>query len=125
MAVALLTSAWWIIVPIAVAVGIVGVWLGNHARELFGRDDPGPFVLDEFVGMWIAMFGMGGGVPLTWYGVPAAFVLFRIFDIVKPYPANRLDRIPNGWGIMGDDVAAGLYAGIVVRLGWMAIVLVK
>ena len=123
-AVVLLTSTWWIPVPLTIAAGVVGVWLGNHARELLGKDDPPAFVLDEIVGMWLAMFGMGDALPLTWYGVLAALVLFRLFDIVKPYPASRLNEICSGWGIMGDDVAAGLYAGIVVRIGWIGIAIV-
>ena len=119
VAIALLTNGWWLVALLAVVVGIVGVWLGNQAKELFGTDDPPSFVIDEILGMWIAMFGMGGSLPLTWYGVLAAVILFRLFDIVKPYPAGRIDKIKSGWGIMGDDVAAGLYAGIVVRVGWI------
>ena len=124
VAIALLTPGWWIVVPFAILLGGVGVWLGNQALELFGSEDPRAFVLDEVVGMWVAMFGMGDSLPVTWYGVLAAIVLFRLFDIVKPYPVGRIDRIHNGWGIMGDDVAAGLCAGILVRIGWMVWALV-
>lgn len=97
VAIALLTNGWWLVALLAVVVGIVGVWLGNQAKDLFGTDDPPSFVIDEILGMWIAMFGMGGSLPLTWYGVLAAVILFRLFDIVKPYPAGRIDKIKSGW----------------------------
>ena len=74
--------------------------------------DPSIVVIDEIVGMWIALFLL----PKTLVAVVGAFVIFRILDIVKPFPARRLEHLPNGWGIMLDDVVAGVYASICTHL---------
>ena len=74
--------------------------------------DPSIVVIDEIVGMWISL----AFLPKTYGVLIAAFLLFRIFDIVKLPPARQLERIPDGWGIMLDDVAAGVYANIAVRV---------
>jgi phosphatidylglycerophosphatase A len=79
---------------------------GNHETP-----DPSIVVIDEIVGMWISLLFL----PKSMWVIVAAFVLFRIFDIVKPPPARQLERIPNGWGIMLDDVLAGVYANICCR----------
>jgi hypothetical protein len=71
-----------------------------------GRTDPGFVVIDEVIGQWIALFGS----PADWRHGLIALVLFRLFDITKPFPVRRLERLPGGWGIVFDDVAAGLYA---------------
>ena len=68
--------------------------------------DPGFVVIDEVVGQWIALLGS----PADWRHGLIALVLFRLFDITKPFPVRRLERLPGGWGIVFDDVAAGLYA---------------
>jgi len=83
------------------------------AKEKFQPDkhstpDPSIVVIDEIVGMWIALLLL----PKTIVAVAIAFVAFRIFDIVKPPPAAQLERLPNGWGIMLDDVIAGIYANV-------------
>ena len=93
----------------------VGIPLGRWAEGRFGKKDPGPFVLDEVMGYF---------VPLCYYfpfrpapdELFAAFFLFRIFDVVKPPPARRLEELEGGWGIMLDDLIAGLYSliGIMV-----------
>jgi phosphatidylglycerophosphatase A len=80
---------------------------GSHEEA-----DPSIVVIDEIVGMWIALLFL----PMTWPAVFMAFFFFRLFDIIKPYPAARLERIPHGWGIMLDDVAAGIYANIAVQI---------
>jgi phosphatidylglycerophosphatase A len=79
---------------------------GAHATA-----DPSIVVIDEIVGVWIALWML----PYSFVVIALAFVAFRAFDIVKPPPARQLERIPNGWGIMLDDVAAGLYANLAVR----------
>jgi phosphatidylglycerophosphatase A len=81
-----------------------------HARTL-GCKDPRPVVIDEACGQWIACFL----VPPSWGLTAAAFFLFRAFDIVKPFPIRRLERLPGGWGIMADDVLAGIFAGLLVH----------
>jgi phosphatidylglycerophosphatase A len=84
------------------------------ASEL-GILDPGGIVLDEMVGIWIALFAL----PLHWMPVLAAFVLFRVLDILKPWPMSWLDRnLKGGLGIMLDDLAAGVITLVVVHAGW-------
>ena len=82
------------------------------AREA-GTEDPGFVVLDEVVGQWVALIG----ATTLWWSWLLAFLLFRVFDILKPPPARQFDRMHSGFGIMMDDVAAGLYALILV---WLA-----
>ncbi len=89
----------------------IGVWASKQFERVYG-DDPQIVVIDETVGMWVTMLF----VPVTWFTMTAGFILFRIFDIIKPPPARQLEAIPNGWGIMLDDVAAGVYAGLTVFL---------
>lgn len=74
--------------------------------------DPSIIVIDEIVGMLVAL----AFLPKTATVVVLTFVMFRLFDIVKPFPVRNLERIPAGWGIMLDDVAAGVYANVVCRL---------
>ncbi len=74
--------------------------------------DPSIVVIDEIVGIWITLFLL----PKTFMVIILAFLLFRAFDIIKPYPARQLEAIPNGWGIMLDDVVAGIYANIATRV---------
>ncbi len=90
---------------IIVAIGL-GVPAATIAARESGRHDPGFVVIDEVAGQWIALLGS----PLGWKTGLLGFVLFRLFDITKPFPVRRLERLPDGWGIVFDDVAAGLYA---------------
>lgn len=112
----------WIEGAIIVVLFALGVWSASATERLLGCEDPGPVVIDEVVGMLVTMIGL----PLTWPAVVAAFLAFRIMDIVKPYPAGRLERLGGGWGIMADDVAAGVYAclgvhGLIwLQPGWFA-----
>ncbi|MDH7511609.1 MAG: phosphatidylglycerophosphatase A [Clostridiales bacterium] len=78
-----------------------------YAAEL-GRDDPRRIVVDEASGQLISLFA----VPASWTAVGLSFFLFRFFDIVKPYPIRRAERLPGGWGIMADDLLAGLIARV-------------
>ncbi len=83
----------------------------SHADEL-GRPDPGRIVIDEVCGQLIAL----AFLPPGWVPAGLAFALFRFFDIIKPWPIRRLERLPGGWGIMADDVGAGLAAAALTRL---------
>ena len=99
--------------PFAIALTfVVGSWAATHAERFFGGIDPGPVVIDEVLGMLITL----AFNPVGWSGALAGFVLFRIFDVIKPYPANRLERLHGGFGIMADDAMAGVYANIALRL---------
>ena len=92
----------------------VGIVSGGAAEKILDRVDPHPVVIDEIVGQLIALTA----APLHPVPILLSFLLFRFFDIWKPYPANWFDRhISGGWGIMLDDVAAGLYAWAVLQIG--------
>ncbi|MGO9273626.1 MAG: phosphatidylglycerophosphatase A [Terriglobia bacterium] len=95
---------------LAAVILAVGVWSSGKAEEFFGRKDPGQVVIDEVVGQMVTFLWGAYRVRLTWKWLLAGFVLFRIFDILKPPPARNLERLPGGWGIMMDDCAAGLYS---------------
>ena len=111
---------WWLLPasPVVqgvtiVALFIAGSWSGNIAEHHFGRTDPGQVVIDEVMGMLITLFLN----PVGWIGAFAGFLLFRVFDVIKPYPANRLEQLHGGVGVMADDGMAAIYANLVLRLG--------
>jgi len=83
----------------------------SYASEL-GQHDPKPVVIDEALGQLLALFL----VPVAWLPLTLAFIFFRFFDIIKPYPIGGLEKLPGGWGIMADDAAAGAAAGIAAHL---------
>ncbi|MBD3421574.1 MAG: phosphatidylglycerophosphatase A [Chitinivibrionales bacterium] len=91
-------------------VGMVGVSIifSRHARELYGGDDPGQVVIDEVAGQLFVFFML----PLSWRNLLLGFLLFRFFDIVKPFPANKMEEMDDGVGITMDDVVAGIYANL-------------
>jgi len=92
---------------VAVVLFAVGVPASTAAERYFGRKDPGAVVIDEVVGQMLTLLA----APRSgWKGLLAAFLLFRFFDVIKPFPARRLERAPGGWGIMLDDVAAGVWS---------------
>jgi len=84
----------------------LGVPAATIAARESGRHDPGFVVIDEVAGQWITLLFS----PAEWRHGVVALILFRLFDITKPFPIRRLERLPAGWGIVFDDVAAGLYA---------------
>jgi phosphatidylglycerophosphatase A len=85
---------------------IFGIPAATIVERQSGRRDPGFVVIDEVAGQWVALLFS----PADWRHGLIALVLFRLFDIVKPFPVRRFERLPGGWGIVFDDVAAGLYA---------------
>ena len=94
------------------AVTLVGTPLAGAAERQAGRTDPGWFVLDEVAGYLVALAWM----PLSAWTLAGAFVFFRVFDIWKPWPIRRLERVPGGRGIMLDDLVAGFYANLLLRV---------
>jgi phosphatidylglycerophosphatase A len=98
---------------------VVGTWASGVAEATLGSKDPGAIVVDEVAGMTISVLA----VPLTPAVLVTGFVLFRIFDVVKPFPAGASQRLGGGVGVMIDDVIAGIYALILLlvvrRLGWL------
>lgn len=100
----------WLTLSLTVLAGglfCLGVWAGRKAEEFFGRVDPGQVVIDEVVGQMIT-FLLWPRAPWKW--LVAGFLLFRAFDVVKPFPARQAERFSGGWGIMLDDVVAGGYS---------------
>jgi phosphatidylglycerophosphatase A len=95
------------------AVTLVGALAAGRVARGMGRKDPGLVVVDEVAGQWITFLAL----PFTPVIALAGFLLFRVMDIVKPWPARDLERLPGGWGIMADDVAAGIYAHLLLRAG--------
>jgi phosphatidylglycerophosphatase A len=91
-------------------VTIVGTWAAHVVERALGDKDPGMIVVDEVAGMTLSVLVL----PLTLPVLLVAFVLFRIFDVVKPFPANRAQALPGGLGVMIDDLIAGLYALLVL-----------
>ncbi len=106
---------------LTISLTVVGIWICGIAAEKLGEHDFGGIVWDEVAGFLITMWL----VPFSWQAVLCGFVLFRLFDILKPWPIRTIDRqVHGGLGIMLDDVLAGLFAGLLLRLafewGWVA-----
>ena len=111
-ALAQLSSPWPAILCAALTAG--AVWVAGKAERQLGVKDPGCIVIDEIAGVTVALLG----IPLTFGTGAAGFFLFRLFDIWKPPPVRTLERrLSGGWGIVMDDVAAGMLANVVLRIG--------
>jgi phosphatidylglycerophosphatase A len=106
----------WVGVPafelsMIVAVFAIGVWAASGTEVALGRKDPGVVVIDEVLGMLITL----ALLPLSIAGIVLGFFLFRLFDVIKPYPADKLEHLHGGLGIMADDAVAGIYSYLVLR----------
>lgn len=103
-----------VLLVVTTAISMVGIWAASRAERLLGRKDPSAVVIDEVVGQLITF----AFVPyfLAAPAIAVGFLLFRAFDIVKPYPIRKLEKLPSGLGIVADDIAAGLYAGIALSV---------
>ena len=96
----------------AVTLGFAaGVWAAGEAEKVWGHDAR-RIVIDEVVGMWVVMLW----VPRRWELLAAGFVLCRVYDILKPFPAGRSQSLPGGWGVMVDDLLAGIYGNLTLQL---------
>jgi phosphatidylglycerophosphatase A len=120
-ALALFAFVRWVGLPafelgMIVAVFVVGVWAAGQTELALEQKDPGPIVIDEVLGMLVTL----ALLPLSMAGVVAGFVLFRFYDVVKPYPAARLEHLHGGMGVMLDDAVAGVYAYVTLRLLMLA-----
>lgn len=94
-----------------VVVLVGGIWAASVTERMLGLKDPGPIVIDEVLGMLVTL----ALVPVSLAGVVVGFVLFRFFDVVKPYPAARMEHLKGGAGVMLDDAVAGVYAHVALR----------
>jgi phosphatidylglycerophosphatase A len=101
----------WCFAVLGVAFTPIGIWAADVTARVKGKKDPGLVVIDEVVGQWITI---AGASTLNWKALVAAFLLFRVLDIVKPPPARQFERLPGGLGIMADDIAAGIYGAMVL-----------
>jgi phosphatidylglycerophosphatase A len=104
-------SLAWLTLAAAMGALVMGIPAATRVERESGREDPGHVVIDEVAGQWIAL--IHSRVNLS--HLLAGFLFFRLFDIVKPWPARQLEGLPAGWGIMLDDVAAGVYALLLMQ----------
>lgn len=102
----------WAYAVVVLVFFAIGVPVCGRVEKMLKQKDPGIVVLDEVVGVLVAL----AGLPMIWPVTISVFFLFRAFDMFKIYPINRLEARPGGWGIMLDDVMAGIYANIIMRI---------
>lgn len=96
-----------------VALTGLAIYLAQEAEGIFGKKDASPIVIDEIIGLLWTMVA----IPCTVLGIIAGFICFRLLDIVKPFPARTIqDRLPGGYGVVGDDVMAGIYANLILQV---------
>ena len=103
-------SAAWAGIPIMAVIAVLGVWSATTAARFWNVSDPQRVVIDEVSGQHMAY--LLALAPLNWKYLLLGFILFRVFDIWKPFPARQAESLPGGWGIMADDWVAGIYAAI-------------
>jgi len=112
---------WLLLIALNLVLFAVGVWAAGRVARVLRIEDPGRVVVDEVSGQMIAL------TPLvfapTWPAVLLGFILFRAFDILKPYPISKLERLPGGWGIMADDAGAGIFAAVILVIVRLARIL--
>jgi len=107
-------SSFSVYLTVTILVCVLGIWICGKTAQDMGVHDDSSIVWDEVAGMLITMLA----VPLSWQTVLVGFMLFRFFDILKPWPINYLDKhVHGGFGIMVDDVLAGLFALVILHLG--------
>jgi len=105
-------SSTWVDVASIVVVFLAGSWAAGEAERIFRLEDPGPVVIDEVLGMLVTLALM----PFEAWTALAGFFIFRVFDVIKPFPARQLERLHGGLGIMSDDLMAGLYSNAALRV---------
>ncbi|MEO0064739.1 MAG: hypothetical protein RI983_65 [Bacteroidota bacterium] len=109
--VAVAESGSLLVLGITLLVIMYGVWAGNEVERNWGKDSS-KVVIDEVAGMMVALLF----IPVSFVNVLLALGFFRFFDILKPLMIRRLEKLPGGWGVMGDDVLAGIFSNIVLQL---------
>jgi phosphatidylglycerophosphatase A len=106
-----LISPQWFVILFALVISAAGVFTATRTADFLGRKDPQIVVIDEVSGQIISYLGIGAGIP-SWKYLLLGFILFRVFDIWKPFPARQAESLPGGLGIMADDWIAGIYAAL-------------
>jgi phosphatidylglycerophosphatase A len=126
LAAAWLLGRWaggWAVAGGAVAFALIGVWAADRAAGLLGAKDPRRVVIDEIAGQMVTL----AFLPVAPAVLAAGFVLFRALDVWKPWPADRLEALPGGSGIMADDLMVGLYGNLMLQVivawrpGWLGL----
>ena len=102
----------WALVAMTLVIALGGVAAGDRLARRLGIEDPGRVVIDEVAGMWVSLLFL----PFGWKTALVGFLAFRVMDVVKPWPARQLEDLHGGWGIMADDLMAGVYANLLVRV---------
>lgn len=104
--------SWWLYALTVCGATAIAIWASDIMEVEFGEKDSGKIVIDEFIGYFITMFLL----PFRVKYIIIGFILFRIFDIIKPYPIRSLQNLPGGLGIVADDFVAGIYSNILIQL---------
>ncbi|MDH5468347.1 MAG: phosphatidylglycerophosphatase A [Candidatus Aminicenantes bacterium] len=104
--------SWPLYALILILLFFIGVYASTKYSTALNKKDPRKIVIDEALGQLLVLFRMSN----AWFPVLSCFVLFRVFDIAKPFPIKKIEALPTGWGIMLDDVVAAVYAGVIVNL---------
>ena len=102
----------WLCVLFFVIVTVLGFFSAGRAEKIFGKKDPRQVVIDEVAGMFLVYFM----VPLNGMNLLSGFLLYRALDIIKPFPARRLECLPGSLGIMSDDLLCGLYSNLILQI---------
>jgi phosphatidylglycerophosphatase A len=105
-------ASWQIYLGVFAVITLIGIWAAGRAEHESGIVDPSFVVIDEVSGQLATLFL----IPFNWVFVIVGFLLFRFLDIVKPFPARQAERLPGGYGIMLDDVLAGIYGNILMHI---------
>ncbi len=115
----------WFLVVAVVVLTVVAIPACTRAEAVMGEKDPPSIVVDEVVGTWTALVALPDPrVETRFYYAVMAFILFRLFDIWKPFPWKKAQNLPGGWGILADDLGAGLYANLFLRVGALGLSLI-
>jgi phosphatidylglycerophosphatase A len=104
--------SWPLYFSIIFLLFLIGVYTSSKFASDLSKKDPRKIVIDEACGQLLVLFRMSD----AWFPVLSCFILFRVFDIAKPYPIKKVETLPSGWGIMMDDLVAAIYAGVIVNL---------
>lgn len=104
-----LSAGWYL--AVCVVLTVIAIWSAHEAEKLLGKKDDGSIVIDEIAGYFVSMIL----IPPQWMFIIAAFFLFRLFDIIKPFPLHRLQDLHGGPGIVLDDIGAGIYTNLVLH----------
>lgn len=116
-------GSWWIELAAIALVFAIGIWSATIAERHFNGTDPGPVVIDEVLGMLVTL----ALLPVTITGAVVGFLVFRVLDVIKPWPSAGFERLPGGLGVMADDGMAAVYAHLIMRgllliapAGWLS-----